>query len=52
MQGGNGPGDTDIVAFNGDKREPKDYKVFSLGATGHLVCLDLQSGDRDWSARS
>ncbi len=50
-QGGDGPRATPtLVAFNGDKRGSRDYKVFALGATGHLVCLDLESGDPVWSA--
>jgi outer membrane protein assembly factor BamB len=50
-QGGDGPRATpSIVGFGGSPQEPKDFKVFALGATGHLVCLDLQNGEQVWSA--
>jgi outer membrane protein assembly factor BamB len=40
-QGGNGPRATPTVVGS---------KAFALGATGHLTCLDLQSGEPAWSA--
>jgi outer membrane protein assembly factor BamB len=50
-QGGNGPRATPLlVPIGGTPRDPKGYQVVSLGAMGHLVCLDLQSGEQAWSA--
>jgi outer membrane protein assembly factor BamB len=40
-QGGDGPRATPTVSRQ---------KLFSFGATGHLVCLDLGSGELVWSA--
>lgn len=39
--GGEGPRATPTIS---------DGKVYSLGATGHLVCLDLTTGKSSWSA--
>jgi outer membrane protein assembly factor BamB len=39
--GGNGPRATPTIA---------DGAVFSLGAKGKLVCLDLKNGEREWDA--
>jgi outer membrane protein assembly factor BamB len=40
-RGGNGPRSTPTVA---------DGEVYSLGATGKLVCLDARTGKQKWSA--
>src|SRR5262249_25426663 len=30
--------------------QPPEFKVYSLGAEGHLACLDLESGEKVWTA--
>jgi outer membrane protein assembly factor BamB len=45
--GGPGPRATPTIAALAD--EPASLKVFSLGATGRLVCLDLKTGQAEWS---
>jgi outer membrane protein assembly factor BamB len=45
-QGGNGPRATPTIVKVG----AGNFKVIALGATGYLVCLDLQNGEPVWSA--
>ncbi|HEX5272836.1 MAG TPA: PQQ-binding-like beta-propeller repeat protein [Gemmataceae bacterium] len=50
-QGGNGPRATPaLVTFAPTDDGHKPDRVLSLGAAGHLVCLDLGTGDLRWSA--
>jgi outer membrane protein assembly factor BamB len=50
-QGGPGPRATPVlVPLGPDRSHPTGYRVVSLGANGHLACLDLDKGDLVWSA--
>jgi outer membrane protein assembly factor BamB len=50
-QGGDGPRATPtLVPFAYENKRPTAYRFLSLGATGRLVCLDMEKGDELWSA--